>query len=271
MHPIEHLRYIARAQGADPISVARETAIALGSLHAEPANLVIACRRIVERHPEAAPLWWLCSHLLTAEDPTELAWALTDQLDDDPAPGLIAAALPDEAVVLTIGWPATAGEALMRRGDVTVWCADAAHHASSFMRRLERFGVACDPVPIENLARAAALADIVMIDAAAASCERLLAPIGSHVLAAVARSVGTPVWLAVGLGRRLPVEYVKEIASRVIDAARSGDAVVDVVVDDLPLDLVTHVVSCDGVSELVGQALRPDCPCTPELLRRSLI
>lgn len=271
MHPIEHLRYVARARGVDPISLARETAIALGSLRADPANLVIACRRIVERHPEAAPLWWLCSHLLTAEDPTEMAWTLIDQLDDDPAPNAIATALPDEAVVLTIGWPITAGEALMQRGDVTVWCADSDHQASSFMQRLERSDVACDPIPVENLARAVGLADIVMIDAAAVSSERLLTPIGSHVLAAVARSVGTPVWLAVGLGRRLPAHYVDEIAGRVGIQAGSRDVVLDVVLDDLPLDLVTHVASCDGLSDLVGRALSPDCPFTPELLRRSPI
>ena len=42
MHPIEHLRYVARARGADPAHLAREAATALGSLRADPArNLLI--------------------------------------------------------------------------------------------------------------------------------------------------------------------------------------------------------------------------------------
>jgi hypothetical protein len=65
VHPIEHLRYVARAQGADPASLAAETAHALGSMHFDPSGLVVACRRIVERHPFTGPLWWLCSSTLT--------------------------------------------------------------------------------------------------------------------------------------------------------------------------------------------------------------
>ena len=63
VHPIEHLRYVARAQGADSASLVEETAMALGSLRFDPAGLVVACRRIVERHPFNGPLWWLCSGL----------------------------------------------------------------------------------------------------------------------------------------------------------------------------------------------------------------
>ena len=69
MHPIEHLRYVARARGADPVSLVRETISAFGGLRHEPAGIVLAARRIVERHPTAGPLWWLCSHVLGATDP----------------------------------------------------------------------------------------------------------------------------------------------------------------------------------------------------------
>ena len=41
MHPIEHLRYVARAQGADPTSLVEETAHALGSLRFDPSGLVV--------------------------------------------------------------------------------------------------------------------------------------------------------------------------------------------------------------------------------------
>lgn len=266
VHPIEHLRYVARARGADASTLVREAAVALGSLRADHANLVIAGRRIVERHPGAGPLWWLCARLLTSDDPSRLAWELVDEIEADPAPRTIAAALPDEATVLTIGWPDVAGEAIGRRPDLSVLCADSRFEASSFMQRLERVDVDCEPVPPEALARAAAVADLVVVEAAAACPDRILAPVGSHVLAAVARSVGTPVWLAAGIGRRLPVQYVDEIASRLVAA---DPAVWDLDLDDLPVSLVTHVATGEGVGDDLAAALRADAPFAPELLRTS--
>ena len=80
MHPIEHLRYVARAQGADPASLAEETAHALGSLRVDPSGLVVACRRIVERHPFVGPLWWLCANVTTSAEPFEAVWELADEI-----------------------------------------------------------------------------------------------------------------------------------------------------------------------------------------------
>jgi translation initiation factor 2B subunit (eIF-2B alpha/beta/delta family) len=265
VHPIEHLRYLARAQGADSSSLVREAASALGSLRADHANLVVACRRIVERHPEVGPLWSMCARLLTADDPHELAWNIAAEVDDEPASHRVAASFDDDMTVLTIGWPEVAGAALMRRGNVNVLCADSRHEASAFMQRLERFDVPCEPIPTESLARAAHRADVVVVEATAASSHRVIAPVGSHVLAAVARSVGTPVWLVAGVGTRLPSEYVDAIGELVIDAAPSWN----IGVDDLPLDLVTHVAGADGLATDVVAALRPDCPFAPELLRFS--
>lgn len=263
MHPIEHLRYVARARGADASSLVREAATALASLRADHANLVIAGRRIVERHPEAGPLWWMCAHLLTSDDPTSRAWEIAGEIADDPTPRRVAAALPDEATVLTIGWPELGGAGLMLRGDVRVLCVDSRFEASGFMQRLERYDVDCEPVPPESIARAAAAADVALVEAVAASPARVLAPVGSHVIAAVARSVGTPVWLVAGVGRRLPVEYVDAIGDRIAPEVDGWDGDVD----DLPLDLVTHVVTEDGLED--GAALGPDCPFAPELLRTS--
>ena len=55
VHPIERLRYVARARGADAESLVRETAGALRGLGLDPSGLVVACRRIVERHPTSGP------------------------------------------------------------------------------------------------------------------------------------------------------------------------------------------------------------------------
>jgi len=44
MHPIERLRYVARAGGVDQTLLAVETADAFSSLRGEPAELMNACR-----------------------------------------------------------------------------------------------------------------------------------------------------------------------------------------------------------------------------------
>jgi translation initiation factor 2B subunit (eIF-2B alpha/beta/delta family) len=180
---------------------------------------------------------------------------------------VLASALPDGATVLTIGWPAVAGAALLRRGDARVLCADSRHEASAFLRQLERADVECDPVPPESLARAAAISDVVLLEGVAACSGRVLAPIGSHVVAAVAADLGVPVWCALGIGRRLPAEYVDAIAERVVADTKSFD----VDIDELPVGLVSHVATRDGVSSELGSALRPECSFTPELLRASPI
>jgi hypothetical protein len=265
VHPIEHLRYVARARGAGATALVREAATALASLRADHANLVVAARRIVERHPEAGPLWWMSAQLLTSGDPTSLAWEIAERIDDDPTPQQVAASLPDEATVLTIGWPELAGLGLMLRGDVRVLCADSRHEASAFMQRLERFEIECEPVPAESIARAAAAADLVLIETVAACPRRILSPVGSHVVAAVARTVAAPVWLVAGVGRRLPAEYVDAIADRVVGGASTWDHDID----DLPVPLVTHVVGERGLTDDVGAGLGPACPFAPELLRTS--
>lgn len=267
VHPIEHLRYVARSGGADVASLVQETAVALASLRGDHANLVLACRRIVERHPTAGPLWWLCSLVLTADRPSDAAWEVAELLEDDACPRVLAGALPDAARVLTIGWPDVAGAGLIRRGDVTVWCADSRHEASSFMQRLERFGVECEPVPAEQLAHAASAADVVLVDAVAACPTRLLVPVGSRVLAAAAASVGTPVWTVFGVGRRLPAEYVDTIAERNLTGAAPWGAELD----ELPLASVSTVITAAGSAVPGPEALRADCPFTPELLRASPI
>ena len=51
MHPIERLRYVARASGAPQGVLVQETATALASFGSDPQGLVTACRRIVWRQP----------------------------------------------------------------------------------------------------------------------------------------------------------------------------------------------------------------------------
>ena len=69
MHPIEHLRHVARATGADPALVATEAASALAQMASmDPAGLVPACRRLIEAHLTSGPVWWLSARILGADD-----------------------------------------------------------------------------------------------------------------------------------------------------------------------------------------------------------
>ena len=266
VHPIEHLRYVARSRGGDPADLARETAIALGSLRADPANLVVASRRIVGRHPEAGQMWWLCAQLLLADDPSSLAWDLADRLVADPVVDVLTRGLPECATVVTIGDPRTIGDALAERPDLRVWCADSGHRAVDLLRRLDRAEVACEPVPTEALARAIEHADGVLVECAAACPQRVLAALGSQVVAAAAHAVGTPVWLVAPTGTRLPNPYVDEVARHTI-----ADAEWDASLDDLAVDLIDIVVNADGCSPNVVVALRPECSFAPELLRTGIV
>src|SRR5665213_698258 len=101
MHPIERLRYVARAGDADPSLLAEEAALALGALASEPRALVPAARRLLEFHPSCAPLWWVCAELLSADRPEARAEELADALSDDPTADELAAALPGAATLAT--------------------------------------------------------------------------------------------------------------------------------------------------------------------------
>ena len=56
MHPIERLRYVARADGAGPSLLAQEAARGLAGFGADPAALVTACRLSSTWGP--MPPWW---------------------------------------------------------------------------------------------------------------------------------------------------------------------------------------------------------------------
>ena len=111
MHPIERLRYVARSHGGDQRLLVRETAGALRGLGLDPAGMVVACRRIVERHPTSGPLWWLCSSVVAAPAPFEVASRLADRIEDDPTPEVLIDSLAPDATVAVLGWPDLAGEA----------------------------------------------------------------------------------------------------------------------------------------------------------------
>ncbi len=270
VHPIEHLRYVARAQGADPTALVEETAHALGSLHFDPSGLVVACRRIVERHPFTGALWWLCANVATSAEPFEAVWELADEIRSDPTGAELAAALPDDAVVATIGDPDVVGAGLVRRGDVRVLALDAGHTATSFVRRLERYDVDVEPVDAGVAGVACHHAGVALVEALAVDSGRAVVPAGSSTIAAAARAWGTEVWLVAGVGRRLPAGFVDAMVAKVDALAEEIDPW-DLDVEVLPTSMFTHVVGPHGKVPMGPPAIVAECPMAPELLRHSPI
>ncbi|MFK8024780.1 MAG: hypothetical protein AB8G26_12540 [Ilumatobacter sp.] len=267
MHPIEHLRYVARAHGVDPAALVEETAHVLGALAMDPAGLVVSCRRIVERHPFTGPLWWLCANLVTSSEPFDAVWELAEEVRSDRTANELAVALPDESSVVTIGDPHLVGQGLARRGDVRVLALDIDHSATGFVRRLERYDVDYEPVDAGAAGAVTRAADVVLIEALALDEKRVVVPSGSSTIAAAAIPWGTPVWLVAGVGRRLPSDFIAAMAATHAAAAEEAD-VWTLDVEVLPSRLFTDVVGPHGIMPMGPPAARAECPVAAELLRK---
>ena len=100
MHPIEYLRHVARASGADPSMLVSETAAALRAMRLDQPGFVLATRRIVDKHPTCAPLWWLSAGALSALDPPSRLRELADLFESDPTASHLMDANHDDALVV---------------------------------------------------------------------------------------------------------------------------------------------------------------------------
>jgi hypothetical protein len=261
VHPIERLRYVARAGSAEAGELVREAAGALGGMGSDPTGLVMSCKRLVDRQPTSGPLWWLCARMLSAGDPRAEAWRCVGELDDDPTARRLADELPDEARVTVLGWPELVGEALPRRGDLEVLVVDAEGEGTAFARRLRANDVDAEEIPEASTGAAAASSDLVVLEPTAMGAGRLLAPAGSLSAAAVARYAGVPVWAVAGVGRALPGPLWEALVARLeIEAPWEAD------VEVVPLDLVDVVLGPGGRTTADRAAARADCGVAPELL-----
>ncbi len=94
VHPIEMLRAVARSRRGPPGELAAEAAWGLAALaEEEPAAIVPACRRLLERQPACGPLWWLSARVLVAGDPAGEAERCATLLIDDPTPSVVRSTL----------------------------------------------------------------------------------------------------------------------------------------------------------------------------------
>lgn len=263
MHPIERLRYVARASGAPQDALVQETAAALASFGSDPQGLVTACRRIVSRQPTSGPLLWFAARVLTAGDPANEIWVAAGEVQADRTAAELAFALPDDALVTVLGWPDGIGQALPRRGDIEVFAIDTRGEASGFVTRLWQADLEAADVPQQGLGAAVAGSDLVLVESTAIGPTDFLAVSGTRAAAAVARHAGIPVWLVGGVGRLLPLRMWDGLRRRVERVDDPWDADDEVV----PLDLVDRVVGPRGVHTVAEAIAQTDCPIAPELFR----
>ncbi|MFZ9706870.1 MAG: hypothetical protein ACO3CG_03420 [Ilumatobacteraceae bacterium] len=266
MHPIERLRYVARADGAGPALLVRETALALCAMEFDPQSLVLACRRIVERHPTMAQLWWLCANVLAAPEPFARARELALVVERDETPGHLDDALPDDATVLIVGWPFNAVKCLAQRGDAMMLVVDSHGEGEALVDRLHDAEIAAELVPFECVAAAAQQATLVVVEALACGPKHVLAVGGSRAVMETAKSLGKPAWLVAGAGTRMPETLWKGMTGA-LNLPSDWHAGLDVI----DVSRFDRVVGPSGASEDPNAALEPECPASTELLRRSAI
>lgn len=267
MHPMERLRSVARATGAGPGVLVQEAAGALTALGNDPSGLVMACRRLVERHAAVGPMWWLASRVLCAHDPMAEAWRAAAELEADPTPGVLGAAVPEDVSVVLVGWPEQAVDGLRRRGDVEILLASGGGESAGLARRLHGAGVQVEEVPDAGLGAAVAEADLVILECAALGPDSLVAAPGSRAAAAVAKTVGIPVWVVAGVGRRLPAPVWRALEASL---ARTALPVWDRSEEVVPVALCDHVVGPGGLRATSDEEMQAECPVAPELLKPPL-
>lgn len=264
MHPIERLRFVARATGAPADEVVREAAGSLAGFASDPVSLVTACRRLVDRHAEVGPLWWLCARTLLAPDPADEAWRCQAAHHADPSVDELAHALPDGGRVVVVGWPERLGAALVPRGDLEVRVVDVDGDGPGFVRALERADVGAIDVPTSGLAPAVASADLVLLETALIGPDALVAVPGAWEAAAVAKAAGVPVWVLGGVGATMG-PGLWSAALRRIEAGRTVAWERDRTL--LPLQLVDRIAGPKGLRTVPDAVATVDVPDAVELRR----
>lgn len=259
--PAERLRAVTR-RNIDEDELAAEAADALAGFAAEPASLVVACRRVLAHHRTHAPLWWVCARILSASEPGAAAHTAARELHGDPTGARLGAALPlldDEDVVATVGWSAAVDEAVDERFDLAVVAVrvDGVDTTRALRRRRSDRTVpvvdSWDPV----LARAVR----VLVPAAVIGPEQALVPFGSRDVLDIVTNPTAEVWLVGGVGRVLP--------ARLYDALCLGldDDLDEFGLETLSLQRVDRIAGPRGIERPVDAVARVDCPVAPELLR----
>ena len=228
VHPIERLRYAARAGHVPIIPLVREAAMALSAFADDRMGLLTACRRLVRRRLGCGPLVWLAARMLTGADACQEARDAMQRIRRDPTAAELAHALPVGASVLATG-PA----------DI----------AARVLGGCELIGAADRPP------------DLLLIESDCVGPHRAVVSTDALHAARSAQSTNTRVWLVAGVGRTLPALLYEAFSGENAPSHRLGTTAID-------LDShVTRLVTPVGVrTPAEARARRQDCPIALELI-----
>jgi hypothetical protein len=263
MHPIERLRWIARAHGEAPTTLATEAAWTISELALdEPPALVTACRRLLESHVTVGPLWWVAANVLVAPDPDEAARRAVGELSSDPTAELLAEALGQRLVgdaALVVACPAdTVREALGYLPAAVVRVVGYSPELRSEVRGFARLVEEASGWEFDEAPEAVNGAALVLVEALAAGPRGILIAAEAMPLVRAASAGSIPVWAVAGVGRVLNDQLLGEMLRR------AGDTVE--LIEPDALDGLAGPAGLENPGEALG---RPCCPSAPELLVRA--
>jgi hypothetical protein len=263
VHPIERLRYVARATDVPADVLARETAMALAHFVGDDAGLLIACRRILDRQSSSATLVWLTAHVLGAPNQRKALWDAVDSLEDDRTMAALAYSLPDDAVVAAVGWTEALSALARKRGDLGFMAVDTDGNAEYQIDRFLDDGQNITVVDAEATAQGLFGTTHLLVQFDALGPNDGLASLGTFPAAAVAKHLEVPVWgiasIGVSLGDRMYRGLVRRWNEHALEPRHLRMR------EEIPVALIDEVVTTAGLVS-PGQAVSAGgCPIVPEL------
>lgn len=263
VHPIERLRYVARATHVPADVLARETAMALADFVGDDAGLLIACRRILDRQPSSGALVWLAAHVLGAPNQRKALWDAVEQLEDDRTAAALAYSLPDDAIVAAVCWNDGLSALARKRGDLGFVIVDTDGNAEYQIDRFADDGQNIVTVDAEAMAQGLFDATHLLMTFDALGPANGLVPIGTFPAAAVARHLELPVWGVASMGVALGERMYGGLAARW--DGRSGDPRYLRELEEIPVSLVDQVVTGAGLVTPAQAVHAGGCPIVAEL------
>ncbi len=262
MHPIERLRYVARAGGAPAEPLVREAAGALAAFAGDSNELLTACRQLLRRHPGCGPLVWLAARMITGADPVREARDAVKAITADRTADELGAALPADSRILVIGTSDHVARAVLSRPDVETMVVDAAGDGFELLSELQRRDLNCVDVPDWGVGAAVAACDLVLVEANAAGPDGLLARSGSRAAVAVGHDIGIDVWAVAGVGRFLPVRMWQAMLELPVTTEPWLSDV-----EIVPLVGVDSICGPTGLLPVAEAVAASDCPDATGLFR----
>ncbi len=229
VHPIERLRFVARAQDLPSATLAAEAASALVMFSDEPAALVSASRRVLSRQLSCGPLWWVCARLLAAGRVRDAAAEAISELESD----------------TTIASSSLALDGLATERSAAGFNADddsTEDVESDLDQRVHPGELGVELIDARVIGEGAAIVDGARWETFDRSARQR--------------------WLVGGVGHHLHENLWSSLVTHWSDSRAALDSC-EVLV---PIETFTHVVGPSGLVS-VNELGEPDCPMAPELAR----